>query len=155
MSVGMVVMKIIDNVKGDGNMEVVVVDGQGGGIGKNIIQAIKEQLTDITVIGVGTNSIATTNLKKGGADIIATGENAVIYNVTHANIVIGPIGIAFANSMYGEITPRIAQAVSESEAMKYLIPISKCTAHVIGVETKSIPQYIDDLIMVLKKEYKK
>lgn len=148
-------MKIIDNVKGDGNMEVVVVDGQGGGIGKNIIQAIKEQLTDITVIGVGTNSIATTNLKKGGADIIATGENAVIYNVTHANIVIGPIGIAFANSMYGEITPRIAQAVSESEAMKYLIPISKCTAHVIGVETKSIPQYIDDLIMVLKKEYKK
>lgn len=151
----MVVMKIIDNVKGDGNMEVVVVDGQGGGIGKNIIQAIKEQLTDITVIGVGTNSIATTNLKKGGADIIATGENAVIYNVTHANIVIGPIGIAFANSMYGEITPRIAQAVSESEAMKYLIPISKCTAHVIGVETKSIPQYIDDLIMVLKKEYKK
>lgn len=136
-------------------MEVVVVDGQGGGIGKNIIQAIKEHISDITVIGVGTNSIATTNLKKGGADIIATGENAVIYNVMHADVVIGPIGIAFANSMYGEITPQIARAVSESEAMKYLIPISKCTAHVVGVEPKSIPQYIEDLISILKKEYKK
>ena len=78
-------------------MEIVVVDGQGGGIGKSVITAIKEKNKDITIIGVGTNSIATTNLKKGGADIIATGENAVVYNVLHASIVIGPIGIAFAN----------------------------------------------------------
>lgn len=130
-------------------MEIVVVDGQGGGIGKSVIMALKEKNKEITIIGVGTNSIATTNLKKAGADIIATGENAVVYNVLHASIVIGPIGIAFANSMYGEISPRIAQAVSESEAEKYLIPISKCSAHVVGVKTSTIPQYIDELINML------
>lgn len=76
-------------------MEIVVVDGQGGGIGRSVITALKEKYPNISIIGVGTNSIATTNLKKGGADIIATGENAVIYNVIHADIVIGPIGINY------------------------------------------------------------
>lgn len=130
-------------------MEIVVVDGQGGGIGRSVIMAIKEKNKNITIIGVGTNSIATTNLKKAGADVIATGENAVIYNVKNANIIIGPIGIAFANSMYGEISPAIAQAVSESEAQKYLIPISKCSAHVVGVVSQTIPQYIEELITML------
>ena len=72
-------------------MEIVVIDGQGGGIGKNIIQVLKEKHPEYTIIGVGTNSMATTQLKKGGADIIATGENAVVYNVKHASIVVGPI----------------------------------------------------------------
>lgn len=142
-------MKFIDNVKVEESMEIVVVDGQGGGIGRSVITALKEKYPNISIIGVGTNSIATTNLKKGGADIIATGENAVIYNVIHADIVIGPIGIAFANSMYGEITPAIAQAVSESEAQKYFIPISKCSAHVVGVVSKTIPQYIEELVSLL------
>ena len=132
-------------------MEIVVVDGQGGGIGKNIVQVLKEKHPEYTIIGVGTNSIATTNLKRGGADIIATGENAVVYNVMRASYVVGPIGIAFANSMYGEITPRIAQAVSESEAHKYLIPISKCNAQVIGVASKSISEYIEELVQTLEK----
>lgn len=136
-------------------MEIVVVDGQGGGIGKNIIQALKKNFHDVVVIGVGTNSIATTNLKKGGADVIATGENAIIYNVNQAKIVIGPIGIAFANSMYGEITPQIAQAVSQSEAHKYLIPMSQSNAHIVGSNQKLIPEYIDDLIDILKNKLEK
>ena len=114
-------------------MEIVVIDGQGGGIGKNIIQVLKEKHPEYTIIGVGTNSMATTQLKKGGADIIATGENAVVYNVKHASIVVGPIGVAFANSMYGEITPAMAKAIGESEARKYFIPVSKCSAQFVGV----------------------
>ena len=122
-------------------MEIVVIDGQGGGIGKNIIQVLKEKHPEYTIIGVGTNSMATTQLKKGGADIIATGENAVVYNVKHASIVVGPIGVAFANSMYGEITP----------AHKYFIPVSKCSAQVVGVASKSISEYIDDLVVMIEK----
>lgn len=134
-------------------MEVVVIDGQGGGIGRNIVQALKNRVDGVTVIGVGTNSIATTNLKKGGADVIATGENAVIYNVKNAKVIIGPIGICFANSMYGEISPAIATAISESEALKFLIPISKCNASVIGVVTKAIPEYIEELVQAVAKEF--
>ena len=94
-------------------MEIVVIDGQGGGIGKNIIQVLKEKHPEYTIIGVGTNSMATTQLKKGGADIIATGENAVVYNVKHASIVVGPIGVAFANSMYGEKLHQLWQKLLE------------------------------------------
>ncbi|MEG0592213.1 MAG: DUF3842 family protein [Coprobacillus sp.] len=131
-------------------MEIVVIDGQGGGVGRSIVEAIKENLDDVFVIGVGTNSIATNSLKKGGADAIATGENAIVYNAKNAEIIIGPIGICYANSMYGEISPKMSQAINESEAIKYLIPISKCSAHVIGVEKKSIPEYIEELIEILK-----
>ena len=132
-------------------MEIVVVDGQGGGIGKNLVQVLKEKHPEYVIIGVGTNSIATGQLKKGGADIIATGENAVVYNVSHASIVVGPIGIAFANSMYGEITPKMASAISESEAHKFLIPVSKCSAQIVGVAQKSISEYIDDLVNMIEK----
>lgn len=131
-------------------MEIIVIDGQGGGIGKSVIEAVKQALPNSFIIGVGTNSIATNNLKKGGADAIATGENAIIYNATNAKIIIGPIGISFANSMYGEISPSMAKAINESEATKYLIPISKCSAHVIGVVQKPIAEYIEELVQTLK-----
>lgn len=130
--------------------EIVVIDGQGGGIGRSIIEALKKNFQDILIIGVGTNAVATNNLKKGGADIIATGENAVVYNAQNADIIIGPLGISFANSMYGEISPIMAQAINESRAHKYLIPISKCHATVVGIVSKTIPEYIEDLIDELK-----
>lgn len=132
------------------NQEIVVIDGQGGSVGRSIIEALKSHWRDTFIIGVGTNSVATNNLKKGGADVIATGENAVVYNAKKASIIIGPIGISFANSMYGEISPAMAQAINESEATKYLIPISKSNVHIMGVEMKSIPGYIEELIEQLK-----
>ncbi len=126
------------------------MDGQGGGIGRSICQILKQNFDDVFIIGVGTNAAASTNLKKGGADVIATGENAIIYNVTKARIIIGPIGIAFGNSMYGEISPAIAQAISASEAAKYLIPISQCKANIVGVRQSSIGEYLDELVELLK-----
>jgi ABC-type amino acid transport substrate-binding protein len=142
---GLKVVAMINDIK-----EVVVIDGQGGGVGKSIIEAIKSHFPDTFIIGVGTNSIATNNLKKGGADAIATGENAIVYNASQAKMIIGTIGICFANSMYGEISPRMAQAINESEAIKYLIPISKSNAQVVGVVKKTIPEYMNDLITILK-----
>ena len=132
-------------------IDIVVIDGQGGGVGKVIVEAIKTHFPQYFVLGLGTNTVATNNLKKGGADAIATGENAIIYNVKKAHMIVGPIGICFANSMYGEISPKMANAISESEATKYLLPISKCQAIVIGVENKTINEYIDDFISLLKK----
>lgn len=131
-------------------MEIVVIDGQGGGIGKSVIASIKAKNPDVFIIAVGTNSMASANMKKAGADVIATGENAVIYNAQNADVVIAPIGMAFANSMYGEVSPAMAQAIGLSDAQKYLIPVSKCSAHVVGTVQKPIPQYIEEVIQLLK-----
>lgn len=134
------------------NIDIVVIDGQGGGVGKAIVEAVKHHFPNYFVLGLGTNTVATNSLKKGGADAIATGENAIVYNVKKARMIIGPIGICFANSMYGEISPKMAQAIGESEAEKYLLPISKCQATIVGVENKTINDYISDLIVLLKKD---
>lgn len=132
-------------------MEIVVVDGQGGGIGKSVIDAIKKELPECFVIAVGTNAVATSNMLKAKADVGATGENAVIYNAENADVIIGPIGIVFANSMYGEISDKIALAISKSKAKKILIPVSKCSAKVVGVESKNITEYIDLCVQELKQ----
>lgn len=131
-------------------MEIVVIDGQGGGIGRSVVEILKKEIADIFIIAVGTNSVATNNMKKAGADVVATGENAIVYNAKHAEIIVGPIGFVFANSMYGEVSPAMANAISCSEADKYFIPVNKCSGHVLGVEIKSIQEYIKDLVEILK-----
>lgn len=130
-------------------IDIMVVDGQGGGVGKAIIEAIRKKFPNRCILGVGTNATATQSLKKGGAHAIATGENAVIYNSRHADIIIGPIGISFANSMYGEISPAMAKAINESEAKKFLLPISQCCVSIVGTENKNISEYIQDLLKLL------
>lgn len=133
-------------------MEIVVIDGQGGGLGKQVIEAIKKNIPSSFIIGVGTNSIASSNMKRGGADAIATGENAIVFNANKAKVIVAPIGLAFANSMYGEVSTAMASAVSSSDAIKYLIPISKCHVTVVGVESLTINEYIEQLIRQLLKK---
>lgn len=131
-------------------MDILVVDGLGGGIGRSIVEAIKKECPQYHIVAIGTNSAASSNMKKGGADIIATGENAVVYNASHVTIIVGPLGIVFGNSMHGEITPAMASAISLSEAKKYLLPISKCNGIIIGVEEKSVQEYINELVNILR-----
>ena len=123
-------------------MKVVVIDGQGGNIGKRIVEEIKASGIQSEVMAIGTNSTATATMMKGGADIGATGENPVVLASRDADIIIGPIGIIMADSMYGEITPKMAESVGASKARKILIPINKCVT-VAGVdESRTISDYI-------------
>ena len=123
-------------------MKIVVIDGQGGNIGRRIVEEIKAKKTGCEILAIGTNSTATALMMKGGADVGATGENPVVLASRDADVIIGPIGIILADSMYGEITPRMDEAIGASRARKILIPINKCVV-VAGVdETMSISDYI-------------
>jgi hypothetical protein len=132
-------------------MNILIIDGMGGGIGKAIIEHIKTELSGVEITAVGTNSIATSAMLKAGADYGATGENAVIFNSAKADFIIGVTGIVFANAMHGEISPKMAQAVSSSPAHKILLPVDKCNVSVLGVVEKPIQSYISGIAQKLKK----
>ena len=123
-------------------MKITIIDGQGGRIGKSIIEQIKKKHSDLELYAIGTNSIATSAMLKAGADNGATGENAVIVNAADSDIIVGPIGIVFANALLGEITPAIATAVSASKAFKILIPVNRCNHYVAGCEEAPMGDYI-------------
>ncbi|MCL2620232.1 MAG: DUF3842 family protein [Defluviitaleaceae bacterium] len=127
-------------------MRILVIDGMGGGIGKAIVEKVKSHLDFAEVTAVGTNAIATTAMLKAGADFGATGENAVIYNTTKADYIIGVLGIAFANSMFGEISPKMAEAISCSPAHKILIPIDRCSVTVTGVSSAPLQEHINNAV---------
>ena len=128
-------------------MEILIIDAQGGGIGK---QLIIEIIKDAHITAVGTNSVATTNMLKAGAKNAATGENAVVVGCRKADIIIGPVGIVIADSMYGEITPKMAVAVGQSDAKKLLIPMNHCNNIIVGVENKRMNEFISETINDLK-----
>ena len=113
--------------------KIVVIDGQGGKIGAQLIDAIRERCEDAEIGAVGTNSIATSNMLRSGPDAAATGENPVIVACRDADVIAGPIGIVIADALYGEVTPAMALAVGQSRADRVLIPVNKCGSMVIGV----------------------
>ena len=132
-------------------MNILVIDGMGGGIGKSIIERLKAELKDAHIIAVGTNSIATSAMLKAGADVGATGENAVIYNAARADYIVGVLGIALANSMHGEVSPKMAEAVAQSPAHKILLPTEKCNVTVVGLGEVSMQTQINDLVHRLRE----
>lgn len=131
-------------------MKIVVVDGQGGGIGKNLVERLKVQMPDSEIIAVGTNSIATAAMLRAGANAGATGENAVVCCCREADVIAGPIGILISNSMLGEITRTMAAAVAESHAQKVLIPVSRCHVLVAGTQDKLMSRYIEDAVALIE-----
>jgi hypothetical protein len=131
-------------------MNILVIDGMGGGIGKAVIEHIKNSLNDVTITAVGTNSIATSAMVKAGANYGATGENAVVFNCAKADLIIGVTGIIFANAMHGEISPTMAEAVSSSPAHKILLPVDKCNVTILGVADKPVQSYITESVPKLK-----
>ena len=123
-------------------MKIVVIDGQGGRIGKALIEQLRAKGCDGYILAVGTNSIATSAMIKAGADAGATGENPVVVATRDADVIIGPIGIIAADSMLGEITPKMAEAIGQSLARKVLVPVNRCF-EVAGVQEMSLSQYVE------------
>lgn len=127
-------------------MNILVIDGQGGGIGRSLAEELRRSCPDAEIIAVGTNAMATANMLKVSGVNGATGENAVVFNSSRADIITGPIGIIMANSMFGEITIGMAEAVASSSASIFLIPVSKCHASVVGVADKKMSEYIEEAV---------
>ena len=123
-------------------MNIVIIDGQGGKMGKLIIEQLTAKKPDLILTAIGTNSIATAAMIKAGACRGATGENPVIVACKDADIIIGPIGIVIADSMLGEVTPKMAVAIGQSKAEKILIPVNKCNNHIVGFKDYSLSDYI-------------
>ena len=115
-------------------MNVLVIDAQGGGIGRQVVAAVKREMPEAFVTAVGSNVNATSAMLKAGADAAATGENAVIVGCRRADAIIGPVGIVIADSVYGEITPKMAAAVAQSAATRILIPFDQCDNIIVGVD---------------------
>ena len=128
-------------------MRICVVDGQGGGIGSTIIKRLKEEFEEtIEIIALGTNSIATSAMMKARANKGATGENAIIRTVASADIIIGSLGIIIANSMIGELTPKMAEAIASSPAKKFLLPLLQEQVEIIGVTLEPLPHMVEALV---------
>ena len=123
-------------------MKILIIDGQGGRIGKMLVEKIRQRWPELPLIALGTNSIATAAMLKAGADHGATGENPCIVNAQDSDIIIGPIGITFANSLLGEITPAIAVAIGASSAYKILIPVNRCNHYIVGCQDAALGEYI-------------
>ena len=132
-------------------MNILVIDAQGGGIGKQLVSAIKENISGAVVTAVGTNSTATSAMIKAGADKAATGENAVVVNCRKADVIVGPIGIVIADALLGEITVNMANAVATSNAKRILIPVSHCDNIVAGAVNMNVSSLIQSAISELKR----
>lgn len=131
--------------------QILIIDGQGGLLGKQLVEAIRKSVPDAEITAVGTNSIATSSMLKAGAHQGATGENAVLVAVRHADIIAGPVGMVIADSLLGEITPAMAAAVGSSDAVKLLLPVNKCSNVVIGAGGKSTSELIEEAVDRIQK----
>ena len=132
-------------------MNILVIDAQGGGIGRQLVTAIKQNMPKSSVTAVGTNSTAASVMLKAGADHAATGENAVVVGCRNADIIVGPIGIIIADAMYGEVTLKMAEAVAQSSAKRVLIPFNNCDNVIVGVSDFSMSKLVQEAVDEIRK----
>jgi hypothetical protein len=132
-------------------MKVCVIDGMGGKIGAQIIFQVRENFPDLEIYALATNAVAAHQMLKAGANKGASGENAIIVTVKDVDIIIGPLAIVIPNSMMGELTPKMAEAIASSPAQKILLPITYPTINLVGVEQKPLPHLMEEGLAILQK----
>ena len=131
-------------------MNILVIDGQGGQLGGQIIKSLKSNFSEADITAVGTNATATATMLKAGANRGATGENPVVVACRKADVIIGPIGIVIADAMFGEITPQMAVAIGQADATRILLPVNKCDNLIAGVPDLSMNTLIEDVVARVK-----
>lgn len=135
-------------------IKIAVIDGQGGGIGSFIIKSLRESFGDkIEILALGTNAAATANMMKSKANKGASGENAIVWNASKVDLIIGPLSILVANAMMGELTSKMAEAVGSSPAKKILLPINQEGIEIISVVKEPLPHLVEKLILHIKEEF--
>lgn len=130
-------------------MKIMVVDGQGGRLGKLLVESLRQAGVRDEILAIGTNSIATAAMVKAGADAGATGENPVIVCARDADYILGPMGILAADSLLGEVTPAMAVAIGQSRAQKILIPVNRCRNTVVGVQSLTMSELVRDAVALI------
>ena len=131
-------------------LRLLVIDGQGGGIGKQLVEAVRAAQLPCHITCVGANTAATAAMLKAGAHQGATGENAVIVCCREADVIAGPVGIAIADSLLGEITPKMALAVGQSTAKKLLLPVNHCKNMIVGVGDLNLRSLTEEAVRMLE-----
>lgn len=131
------------------SVNILVIDAQGGGLGRQLISAVRLAVPHANITAVGTNSAAAAAMLKAGADRAAAGENPVIVACRSADIIMGPIGIVMADSLLGEITPAMALAVGQSRAQRILIPSSRCGNLIAGVSDTGMDALVRSAVQLL------
>lgn len=134
------------------NSTIMVVDAQGGGLGRQLITLIRKELPDVHIIAVGTNSVASSTMLRAGADEAATGENSVRVVSRMADVIIGPVGMVIADAMLGEITKEMACAIAQSPAKRIMIPFNNCNNYIAGTAEISTGRLIADAVSRIKAE---
>lgn len=132
-------------------MNILIIDGQGGQLGAQLVKEILAKFPTVELMAIGTNAVATASMLKAGAKKAATGENPVCVACRKADVVIGPIGIVVADSLYGEVTEKMALAVARTDAVRILIPMNKCDNLIAGVPNLNTAALIDDVMVKLRK----
>ncbi|RLA86069.1 MAG: hypothetical protein DRG31_01305 [Deltaproteobacteria bacterium] len=131
---------------------ICVIDGQGGGIGSLIVRRLREAFEErVEILALGTNAAATMAMMKARANRGASGENAICQTVKEVDVIIGPLSIILANSMLGELTPRMSEAIASSPALKFLLPLTQEKVTIVGLRREPLPHYVDELIQILKE----
>ena len=133
-------------------IRVLIIDGQGGGMGRGLVEAVKKRWPALHLRAVGTNSLATAAMLRAGADEGATGENAVIFNAKWAHVMMGPIGVLTPNGLLGEVSAAMSAAVGGSEAVKILLPSQRCSIRLAVGEPQPLQVYLDEAVKLLDKE---
>ena len=132
-------------------MKIAIIDGQGGGIGKHITMKLRSFLgEEYEIIGLGTNAVATMAMLKAGANEVATGESTIVYMASKVDVIVGSVSILSANSMCGEMTPRMVEAIGSSDAKKILLPVNRNQIEIVGVLREPVPHQIDRLVEAIK-----
>jgi len=133
-------------------VRIAIIDGQGGGIGKHIVEKLRREFPeDVEILAIGTNALATSVMLKAGANEGATGENAVVFNAPRVDLILGPVSIMFPNAMLGEMTPSMATAISSSPAKKVLIPLARSGVEIVGLRSEPLPHMIEDLVARVRR----
>jgi len=133
-------------------IQVAVIDGQGGGVGRSLIERFRQAFPDVRIRALGTNAIATANMMKGGAQDGATGESALVFNVGKMHIIAGPVGILMPHGLLGELSPKMAEAIGMSDAVRILIPSVQCNIRLAVGTNQTMTFYLDEAARLYEAE---